>query len=150
MATHLIRDLDHKHSLWPPGDCVYMAAATMSWPAFGTWLSRFRRKCTRHKQLNAAHLSVRRQLLPWNIRLIAAVSPRWASEITSLVPVRPRSYCRQKPSASLSPMATTTARDTTCMMRPWQMRLSSDLEIPLTPPSASTRATTLRVEIPPV
>ena len=33
------------------------------------------------------------QLLPWNIRLIAAVSPRWASEITSLIPVRPRSFC---------------------------------------------------------
>ena len=41
----------------------------------------------------AAHLPVRRQLLPWNMRLIAAVSLRWASEITSLVPVRPRSYC---------------------------------------------------------
>jgi hypothetical protein len=34
----------------------------MSWPAFGTWLSRLRRKCTRHLC----------QLLPWNMRLGSA------------------------------------------------------------------------------
>ena len=100
VATHLIRGLDDEHRLWPPADFVYMAAATMSWSALATWLSRLRRKCTRH----------RCQLLPWNMRLIAAVSPRLTSEITSLVPVRPRSLreprnCRQKPSASLSPTA---------------------------------------------
>jgi hypothetical protein len=60
-----------------------MAAATMSWPALGTWDSRLRRKCTRQKLRYAALLSVRRQEQPWNIRLIAAVSPRWASEMTT-------------------------------------------------------------------
>ena len=40
VGTHLIGGLDHEHRLWPPADCVYMAAATMSWPALGTWLSR--------------------------------------------------------------------------------------------------------------
>ena len=79
---------------------AFMAAATMSWPALGTWDRRLRRKCTRQ----------RCQQQPWNMRLIAAVRPRWASEITSRVPVRPRSLSeprnwRQKPSASLSPTA---------------------------------------------
>jgi hypothetical protein len=68
---------------------AFMATATMSWPALGTWLSRLRRKCTRH----------RCQEQPWNIRLIAAVKPRWASEITSRVPIRPRSTASQKPAA---------------------------------------------------
>jgi hypothetical protein len=36
------------------------------------------------------------------------------------------------------------------LIRAWQMRLTSDLEMPLAPPSASTRASTLRVEMPPV
>ena len=37
-----------------------------------------------------------------------------------------------------------------CSSRPWQMRLTSDLEMPLSPPRASNRASTLRVEMPPV
>ena len=66
VGSDLLRLLDHVHRLWPPADFVYMAAATMTWPALGTWLSNLRRKCTRH----------RCQLLLWNMRLIAAVMPR--------------------------------------------------------------------------
>ena len=66
VGSYLLRLLDHEHRLWPPADCVYMAAATMSWPVLGTWLRRLRRKCTRQ----------RCQEQPWNMRLIAAVRPR--------------------------------------------------------------------------
>jgi hypothetical protein len=30
VGAHLIEGLDQEHRLWPPADCVYMAAATMS------------------------------------------------------------------------------------------------------------------------
>jgi hypothetical protein len=53
-----------------------MAAATVSWQALGKWLSRMSRKCTRQKPFYPAHLPVRRQEHPWNIRLIAAVKPQ--------------------------------------------------------------------------
>jgi hypothetical protein len=192
-----------------------MAAATISWPAtpsekaspMGTWESRLREKCTRHKLRNAAHLPVRRQLLPWNIRLISAVSPRWASEITSRVPVRPRSYCcaealplavahgnaehfsvaegfvalglprsgcrspprrpaklpacsapdgrggrwhRGRRTGSGHGPTAGTGRLSPAHLCPWQMRFTCDLDTSLAPPSASTRASTLRVEIPSV
>jgi hypothetical protein len=44
VGAHLLRCLNDEHGVWPPADCVYMAAATMSCPALGTWLSRLRRK----------------------------------------------------------------------------------------------------------
>src|SRR5512144_2430152 len=74
------------------------AAATMvCWP-FGTCASALRVQCTRQ----------RCQVAP-RTRTIAAFNPSWASEITSLMPVRPRPFTLfrksdQKTSASDGPM----------------------------------------------
>lgn len=85
VSAHLIGGLDHEHRLHGSSDHVLAS--------LGDVAEQVALKVHAAQLRNAAHLSVRSQLQPWNIHLIAAVSPRWASEITSRVPVRPRSYC---------------------------------------------------------
>ena len=70
----------------------FIVAVTRSLLALGTLLRMLGRKCSLHPQQNPAHLAVRLQLLLGHMRLIAAVSPRRASEITSRVRTRQRSY----------------------------------------------------------
>ena len=76
-----------------------MAAATTVVWLRGTWARAFLMKCTRQ----------RCQVAPARLRAMAASSPSWASEMTSLVPFRPRfaSVLRnalQNVSASEGPM----------------------------------------------
>ena len=74
-------------------------------------------RSARGRSIYPAHIPVRLQEQPWNIRMIAAVKLSWASEISSRVPANtlssasqpaamsePRNWC-QKPSTSLSPTA---------------------------------------------
>ena len=80
-----------------------MAAATTVVWLRGTWASALRMKCTRQ----------RCQVAPVRVRAMAALSPSWASEMTSLVPFRPRfaSVLRnafQNVSASEGPMCSPT------------------------------------------
>ena len=80
-----------------------MAAATTVVWLRGTWARAFLMKCTRQ----------RCQVAPARLRAMAASSPSWASEMTSLVPFRPRfaSVLRnalQNVSASEGPMCSPT------------------------------------------
>ena len=102
---------------------VRIAAATISLLPLGTTASTLRMKWTRQ----------RCQLEPMNTALMAALSPVWASEMTSWTPARPRAFSERRnavqnapssvsptsmPSTSrrpsaVTPTATTTAWDTT-------------------------------------
>ena len=76
-----------------------MVAATICCAPFGTSAKAFLMKCVRH----------RCQLVPCSTAAIAALSPSWASEMTSLTPPSPRltksrRKSVQKTSASDGPM----------------------------------------------
>ena len=72
---------------------VRIAAATIVWEPLGTWASTLRRKCTRQ----------RCQVAPSITAAMAALSPAWASEITSLVPVSPRVLSERRNAVQKAP-----------------------------------------------